>query len=236
MRISQRGFGFYALLALGVVAVLFMFQYYATVKTFRYRLTMEIEADGKLHTASSIIEVKYIIEYDGLKQWNTQVRGVAPMIDLGKHGTIIAALNYDVADYARRAAAVGKVRKSIWDPFAANADGLPLIAYELHPRDIGSAKGKKVLQKYPGIVWVPYGGDWRTAQQLFPDELSTVVHRSIHITQITVEPASWAAVITRLELAPSWIEDLRVSQRNGVRTPEGKFVLNLHSQIERNGY
>jgi hypothetical protein len=224
------------LLAVGTAVLYFAYQYYANVKVFRYRLTMEIEADGKLHSASSIIEVKYIIGYDGLKNWNTRVRGVAPMIDLGPHGTIIAAFDYQGDDYARKERAAGRRPKSIWEINIEKADSLPLSVYKLHPKEINSAIGRVILQKYPCIVWVPAGDNWRAAQQLFPDELQTVVHRSVRILQMTVEPARWASVLTLIDPAPEWVKTLRTEQQRGVSTPVGKYVLNLSRDVERNGW
>ena len=214
----------YLLLPLGMAVLYVAYHYYANVKVFRYRLTMDIEADGKMHSASSIIEVKYIIGYDGLKQWNTQVRGVAPMIDLGAHGTIIAALEYDSADYARKNRAAGKVYK-MWEGFPASAANLPLEAYGLHPADIGSAKRKVVLQKYPCIVWVPAGNDWRRAQQLFPEEVPVVVHRSIRIVQMTIEPATGSSVVTRIEPAPEWLRLKLVHESTSVTQPTDRYTI-----------
>lgn len=224
------------LLAVSAGALYLAFAYNANVKVFRYRLTMEIEADGRMHSASSVIEVKYLIGYDGLKNWNSRVRGVAPMIDLGPHGTIIAALDYQIDDIGRKERKAGWVPKSMWDTPVERADSLPLSAYELHPKNINSATGQIILKKYPCLVWVPPGGIWSAAQQLFPEELPTVVHPSIRLRQMTIEPAPWTAIITQIDPAPEWITALRIKQKDGVRRFPDLFTLSLSSQVERNGW
>ena len=236
MRFSQLKLWHYVLLTVGAGVLYFAFQYWANVKVFRYRLTMEIEADGKLLAASSIIEVKYLIGYDGLKNWNTRVRGVAPMIDLGPHGTLIAALERESEDYGRKLLAAGKVGKNrISAP--AFAGEIPLQAYNLHPSKINSAKGKAVLQNYPCLVWMPASNNLREAKQLFPEELSSVVYHSIQLVRFVIEPANGAPVLTKIEPAPKWLEAARLEQEDRYyRNKANKYEIKVDMQIERNGW
>jgi hypothetical protein len=200
---------------------------------FRYRLTIDIEADGKAHSASSVIEVKYLIGYDGLKQWNAQVTGVAPIIDLGIRGTVIAGLTYSASDYGRKLRAAGKTSR-LGEGLPLRAEQIPLQAFQLPPKDILSAQGKRILTEYPVFIWIPWGGSWQSAQQLFPEELSTVVHPSVRLAQGSVERVSRRTTeISKIENAPSWLSELRVLQKNITLTPEGEFRLSVYGHIER---
>lgn len=73
------------------LSALFALAVYLNHHTFRFRMTLEVEADGKVHTGSSIIEVTYSPGGYQTKRWPTEHRGVTPMVDLGPHGTVMAA-------------------------------------------------------------------------------------------------------------------------------------------------
>jgi hypothetical protein len=203
---------------------------------FRYRLTIDIEADGKVHSASSVIEVKYLLGYDGLKNWNAQVTGVAPIIDLGTRGTIIAGLDFGSSDYARKNREAGKVFR-IFEGFPLHASEIPLRAFQLAPKDIHAAQGKSVLTQYPVFIWIPWGGNWTSAQQLFPDELQTAIHPSVALVQASIERLDrYAPIVTKVDPAPQWLSILRHDQRDGGCTSQqGSFSLCHHSMIERKG-
>jgi hypothetical protein len=204
---------------------------------FRYRLTIDIEADGKLHSASSVIEVKYLIGYDGLKQWNAQVTGVAPIIDLGIRGTVIAGLEFQAGDYARKNRGVGRTPK-VFEGFPLLSSEVPLRAYQLAPKDILSASGKRVLTEYPVFIWIPLGGSWQSAQQLFPDELEKVIHRTVRLVQATVERVSrWQTEITKIETPAPWLVALQKDQASGkCGGTSSDFRICFSSMIQRKGY
>src|SRR4051812_12324406 len=66
--------------------------------TFRYRLAFSVSVNGAVKSGSSIISVHY---RGGQPGWEsgvttyTTVKGVAPVIDLGQNGTLVAAMAYD---------------------------------------------------------------------------------------------------------------------------------------------
>ena len=64
--------------------------------TYRYRLQLSLEVDGKIHTGSSVIEVTWRggpnIENGGTYNALGTVHGQAQLIDLGDRGIIIASL------------------------------------------------------------------------------------------------------------------------------------------------
>ena len=71
--------------------------------TFRYRLAFAVSVNGAVKSGSSIISVRY---RGGQPGWETGVatytttEGVAPVIDLGQNGMLVAAMTYDVGEWA----------------------------------------------------------------------------------------------------------------------------------------
>lgn len=59
--------------------------------SYRYRLTIAIEIDGKVHSGSSVIEVIWR-ERPGIGSFSSYIRGQAVFIDLQSRGAIVATL------------------------------------------------------------------------------------------------------------------------------------------------
>ena len=61
--------------------------------TYRYRMTVEVEENGKLHTGSSVIEVRIATQpHIGPALYVAHGRGEAVFVDLGKGRNVIALL------------------------------------------------------------------------------------------------------------------------------------------------
>lgn len=63
--------------------------------THRYRLTLEVEADGEVRTGAGVIEVTWRSQptFSGnLPPWVGDVRGQAVPVDLGRHDVLLASL------------------------------------------------------------------------------------------------------------------------------------------------
>src|SRR5262249_43178360 len=88
--------GYWRVLALFVIGTFWMlesFGFVSLAKT-RYRVAFEVEMNGEVKSGSSIIELEY--SWGSSTSWNPIIirrrRGVAAVIDLGDHGTLVAAL------------------------------------------------------------------------------------------------------------------------------------------------
>lgn len=79
-----------------VCCVLVVVAWKAVYPTYvhRYRLTLEIEADGKIHTGSSVIEVRWegAPKIGDNGSFGSRVFGQATIVDLGARGVIVATL------------------------------------------------------------------------------------------------------------------------------------------------
>src|SRR5215813_9318162 len=93
----------------------------------RFRLAFAVSVDGAVKTGSSIINVLF---YGGggtrsgsPYRYYTLAEGVAPVIDLGSYGWLVAAMEYDGEEYYRRkrlyrlACAVPRMATGLLDAF-----------------------------------------------------------------------------------------------------------------------
>ena len=81
---------------LAVITVVVAAVFYLTFPAYkhRYRMTVEIEADGNPHTGSGVVDVShhYHGPFAGLLagRYDSSFSGDAPVVDLGKYGIVLA--------------------------------------------------------------------------------------------------------------------------------------------------
>jgi hypothetical protein len=81
-------------LALCIGALVVGYYYKYPDYRYRYRLTVNIEVDGKIHTGSSVIEVKWRggpVVGDG-GPFGPSIKGQAALVDFGDRGVVVATL------------------------------------------------------------------------------------------------------------------------------------------------
>jgi hypothetical protein len=181
---------------------------------FRYRLTVEVAVDGEIKSASSIIEVTY---YGGSSggasspySYYTRTKGVAPVVDLGRHGWLVAAMDYDGEEYYRRkrgsrlACAVPKAATTFPDAFQLPA-----------PQLVKLREGSRALADggHPAFIWFPRGAQYTRAEQICPEEFASVIGANVDLRSITIAIAPGAPVLHRLDTQAPWLDEIRVDQR-----------------------
>jgi hypothetical protein len=200
--------------------------------TFRYRLAFSVSVNGAVKSGSSIISVRY---RSGQPGWEsgvatyTTVEGVAPVINLGQYGMLVAAMAYDVDAWARH--------KACKPPLPA--ESLP-GKFRLEPAALANLReGKRDLtdDSYPAFIWFPSGQPYERAQQLCPEEFSRVIGANIELRSVTIEAAPDAPVLTRLEIKAPWLDEIRIDQKpkSAVYSTSGIFKTHRTSQIETDG-
>lgn len=200
---------------------------------FQYRLTVEIEADGQVHTGSSIIEIRYFTGIDRERRWIGYTRGVAPFVELGRHGTIIAALEANPVWYRTKMESLGLKVSGAGVELPKSASLLPLGGYNVYPKDLGKAKGKVVLKDLPSFVWIRRGADWLTAEPVLPQEMPVKIDPSVRLVQVTIEPAPDARLITRIKTPPPWLVQMRRAYETINTVPADQFQLSPRRHVER---
>lgn len=161
--------------------------------TFRYRLTVEVDTPQGLKTGSSVIEVKWKRKtplgdtFSGGLPWSEKVRGVAPIVDLGPYGTLIAGL----------------WKRGSWWAAAA-----PTLAYPGNePGDFTGQEKQAELsgRRLPQFVWYPANefGPY-AAKGVPPDKFSKTIGGGVHLRRVAIEPTR-DPVVERLDPKPEWL-------------------------------
>ncbi|MGH1418593.1 MAG: hypothetical protein ACRBCJ_07020 [Hyphomicrobiaceae bacterium] len=74
----------------------FSYELYSNRYDAKFRLTVNVEVDGKIHSGSSVVEVQWtrtISMFRGLSPgYSKKVMGEAVLVDLGKHGVLLTLL------------------------------------------------------------------------------------------------------------------------------------------------
>ena len=181
------------------------------IKTFRYRLTVELSVDGEPRTASSVIEARYLIGDDGVKRWNSTIRGVAPIFDLGSDGTLIAALDYDGDDLQDRQTPQEKAAIPYRIRNPARAAEIPRCAYGTRPDFADTWKGSIDVPQncYPMFMWLPPSSDIFDAKQLFYEQVAWQFKKRIAVVKVFLSAAPHEAILEELKDAPEWVVKMR---------------------------
>lgn len=153
---------------------------------YRYRLNLTIEVDGQPRTGSSVIEVRWIggpsIANYGSYAADGDIRGQAPIIDLGDRGILIASLmNGD-------AGSTDDALSALWlCARAFNNDSsygrLPELVHKTGRRDL-------IPGTWPRLMWLPNRLEPATAQKIGIADITKVFGADARITSAFVEMTS----------------------------------------------
>lgn len=198
-------------------------------KTFRYRLSFAVEVDGVVKSASSIIQVWYLklgSQNAAGATGTAWYRGIAPVIDLGPDGYLIASMN-PYCHYPEKRS----VEKGMY-PFSSSKEygkvcKRAVSATEL-PKAFGLGYGDKLQQlregkreladdNYPAFIWIAKGASWRHTKRICPEEFSSVIGARVRLVSATIEAAPDAPLIHKLELQAPWIDEMRADKAQNER-------------------
>jgi hypothetical protein len=186
--------------------------------SYRYRLTLAIEADGKVHTGSSVIEILWegSPPIGDVGTYHPRIRGQAVLVDLDKHGVVTTSLI--APSYAGR-------KKVDWPegvdaiflvPYAFSMNGgneiLPQLERLTGRRDLGP-------DNMPRLIWFSDLSDPKTARKISPGEISKVIGANAQMVGATVEITSDPIVIDINKKLP-WYKALRGPPNNVIYLPD----------------
>jgi hypothetical protein len=171
--------------------------------SYRYRLTVNIEVDGKVHTGSSVIEVKWSggpVVGDG-GPFGPSVKGQAALVDLGDRGVVVATL-INGEDYGpAKDGALG----ALW--VAAETFGNHSTVEEIpHLPDL---RGKRdlALDKLPRFLWFLNPQDPTTAQKLLVQDIPATFGPSARFAGASVEITN-DPILIDIRQKFSWLKPL----------------------------
>jgi hypothetical protein len=183
----------------------------------RYRLTIAIETDGKIHTGSSVIEVTFEgqprLEGSGTL-YTPHVGGQAVFVDVGRHGTVVAALNPGMIENRSLSATFLAMQ-------AYGIDGNE--AY----RTIRQKTGRRDLvpNKMPLLIWFRDATDPATGRVIKAEQVPDLFGPTARLASAYLEITSDRVVIDIDQKLP-WLTDLvnRQHQR-GVTSRPNEFQI-----------
>lgn len=218
--------GYQRFLVLFVIATFWLLEScgFTSLATPRFRMAFEVEINGTVKSASSIIELKYnwgasTSGKSTIIRWR---RGVAALIDLGEHGTLVAALGPDHLEWYRRKKQFGlscsepeSVRQLFDAAYGLDPKGEIDSAHLAKLRRLPSGKQKLSNDHLPAFVWFPRNAPYKQAQQLCPEEFARVIGADVRLRAVSIELAPSAPVQSRLDIQAPWLDEMRNDKDHG---------------------
>ena len=173
-----------------------------------FRVTVDVAVDGVTHSGSSVIEVSYSPGWlrwllkpspYGTGGWS-EVRGVAPIVDLGKYGTLFASMDDPI-----KSAATGRSGSGAGPLHATHK---LLMVFEKTGTRIDLGPRIVPPDRYPQFIWVPPDNDPEEAVPLLPQEFAEHISPRVSLLEVRVSPSTEEAVDV-VDPAPPWLTKLR---------------------------
>lgn len=191
-----------AALVVCVVAMIVAYKHFYPTYSYRYRLTVNVELDGVLHSGSSVIEVTWYAHLlPELISFSSELRGQAALVDLGDRG-IVAATLINGEDYGP---AKDGALSALW--IAASAFGFGSTIDEL-PR-LPELRGRRELasDNLPRFLWFSNPHDPMTGRKILAQDFSSAMGPSVRFAGASVETTSDPIVINAYDKLP-WLKSL----------------------------
>jgi hypothetical protein len=186
---------------LGVVAVggwLFWRESFPTT-SYRYRLTVNIESDGRLRSGSSVIEVsreyfpEWAVHFSNGFRFRDSLVGQAIVIDVDSKGAIVALLGGSPSDRCAVGASslVGRALAEPVPPRDATRQGCEngyYSSFEVE-RQLSQAHGHKVLapDNMPAFMWFADKSQLSSARYLDPSDFAAVIGNNTKLSSVELE-------------------------------------------------
>jgi hypothetical protein len=203
----MKGITFIAL-ALGVLYLGFKAVY--PDYTYRYRLELTLDVDGKPYTGSSVIEVKWIggpsPAAHGAYAADGRLRGQAPVIDLGDRGIVVAALINGGSANPEGYRAIN----AIW--LCALAFGSDSSYADLPKLEKLSGRRDLTPENWPLLIYFPKPSDPMSAHKFDPSQVQDFFGPGARFTSAFVQITSDPIVVDidkKLPWYRAWAENYR---------------------------
>jgi len=190
-------------LAFCVGALVVGYKYKYRDYSYRYRLTLNIEVDGKIHSGSSVIEVKWRggpVVGDG-GPFGPSVKGQAALVNLGDRGIVVATLINGESYGPAKDGALG----ALW--IAPRAFGKETNAEEIPHLPELQGKRDLALDNLPRLLWFSNPQDPTTAKRLLVQDIPATFGPSARFAGASVEITNDPIVID-IRQHFSWLKPL----------------------------
>ena len=210
----------------GTAVGLYLFYLWAMpVYSYRFRVTVEVDVDGQVKSGDGIIEssVQYVGWLPVKGEWDGWSTGEAPVVDLGKHGKLVATFE-PFAPYQCDPIPSGLFAApySIVDP---RKKGKAFISAF---KSIQKTKGRNVVDRayFPQFVWLPEPSDRGSARIVCLEKMVTTIGAGAQVKGVYVEITADrpdGSIFVKLP----WLNALKSEQtQSSYRPPDYNFHLN----------
>ena len=197
--------------------------------SYRYRLTIAVEFDGKVHSGSSVIEVWYrffphwAAALSNGSQFDYAIQGEAVVIDLDNGGVLIAALGYNRDRSTVPAVALAA---RAFDPAARRlGPGYPATLAKVQFLSRVQGRVDLTVDNMPPFIWFADETDPRSARLVKPDDMAAVIGDAARLVSAQVEITRDPIVIDIDKRLPLYKSLPPPPNSNSISLPNG-LVLN----------
>ena len=213
----------FVVLVLGIGVLVAGYWYKYPNYTCRYRLTVDIEVDGKLHSGSSVIEVTWHGQPDigPGGPYHPTIRGQAALVDLGDRGVVVATLIAEDWGWHNNNAGWGAlwlVPRAFGDEKGGDHAMLPTLR----------GKRKLAFDNLPRFLWFTNPQVPTSAKTLLVDDIPRLFGPSARFADAFVEITSDPLVIDIRQKLP-WLKPLEDK-------PPGSNIIYLPNKLGINRY
>jgi hypothetical protein len=180
--------------------------------SYKYRLTVAVESDGRVHSGSSVIEVDYQFWPKALRglvggsSSHGSVTGQAVVIDLGARGALVAALGGLPGDYCV-VSALSLVGRA-YEPAVRRrrcVSGYPLSYENERALANESVSVELTRDNLPAFIWFADKAD-STWRQVEPSDFPTVIGDATRLVSAQIEITHEPVVIDIDKKLPAYTE------------------------------
>jgi len=212
-------------LLLGAIVLYVAYSYYTTVYHYNYKLTLVVEADGKVHSGSSIISV-FVEDNRGARWvhsgWKSLAWGGSPWVDLGERGVLLVSIEpafYQAPNGTQRPFAAAALAP------AAILGAKQLLAGVFSEVDLTrviNTKGPvEVNLDLAQLMWMPAANRPKSAEFFPPNDQAELETRGIQVrglfVEMTNERADYSAIYDRFP----WLKTMQTRNPVAHQLPNG---------------
>jgi len=205
------------IVAVGFAAMVAWYWLSFPTYSHRYRLTIAIEADGQVHSGSSVIEVRFhfwpqfVAALSNGNQYAIDVRGQAVLVELGARGVLVASLS---SRLDRTAVSAPWLSLRALNPQSQMPEGGYVVTRE-RLRELSGAPAHADLtpENLPQFIWFKNIADPTTAMPLKAPDFAAVIGGDARLASAKLETTDDPIVIDINQKLP-WYKELENSQKN----------------------
>ena len=192
-------------------------------ETVRYRLTINVDVDGRLVSGSGVIQVKQSDMrpiFGSMGGAGSEISGEAVMVDLGSHGTLFALLHGPKAGSGDLGGPAWMLFHVFADLLKGEIDPLPKVRLlrERRPRRV------LLLDYIPMLVRFRELDDPKSVEQVDPRNLAAAFGSGVELRDAVIEVTA-DPVTVGVEAKLPWLKTMK-TQIDGDRLYSGATLAN----------